>query len=379
MKIVIAPDSFKECLSATRVAAAISEGILNILPEAKIISIPVADGGEGTVEALVFATGGKIVEVPSIDPLNRPIQSFYGILGDGKTAVIEMAAASGLEKLSPEERNPLITTTYGTGLLLKAALDEGYTNIILGIGGSATNEGGAGMAMALGFGLHDKHGNSIGPGGGCLGELHSITRSNVHPLLSKAIITVACDVQNPLLGPSGATSVYGPQKGATPEMLGELEKNMAHFAEILQQEFGTNVADIPGSGAAGGLAAGLMAFCGARLVPGFDLVAQLTHLEDHIEQASLIFTGEGKIDLQTAFGKTISGVAKLAKKQQVPVIALAGKIEDDLTELYNQGVTSVFAIGQKPMSLEESKANAAQLLTATSEQVLRLVIGFEKR
>jgi glycerate kinase len=162
-------------------------------------------------------------------------------------------------------------------------------------------------------------------------------------------------------------------------MLGELEKNMAHFAEILQQEFGTNVADIPGSGAAGGLAAGLMAFCGARLVPGFDLVAQLTHLEDHIEQASLIFTGEGKIDLQTAFGKTISGVAKLAKKQQVPVIALAGKIEDDLTELYNQGVTSVFAIGQKPMSLEESKANAAQLLTATSEQVLRLVIGFEKR
>jgi len=373
MKIVIAPDSFKECLSATKVAAAISEGIQKIVPEAEIISIPVADGGEGTVEALVSATGGKIVHVPSLDPLNRPIQSFYGILGDGKTAVIEMAATSGIELISPEERNPLITTTYGTGLLLKAALDAGYTNIILGIGGSATNDGGAGMAQALGFGLQDKNGNSIGPGGGYLGKLYSISHSKVHPLLSDATITVACDVQNPLLGPSGATSVYGPQKGATPEMLEELEKNMTHFAGILQQEFGINFADIPGSGAAGGLATGLMVFCKARLVSGFDLVAQLTHLEDHIGQASLIFTGEGKIDSQTAFGKTISGVARLAKKSQVPVIALAGRIEGDMTELYNQGVTSVFAIGNKPMSLEESKANATQLLTATSEQIMRLV------
>ena len=207
MKIVIAPDSFKECLSATKVAAAISEGIQKIVPEAEIISIPVADGGEGTVEALVSATGGKIVCIPSLDPLNRPIHSFYGILGDGKTVVIEMAAASGIELISNDERNPFITTTYGTGLLLKAALDEGYTNIILGIGGSATNDGGAGMAQALGFGLHDKNGNSIGPGGGCLGELHSVTSTKVHTLLSAATITVACDVQNPLLGPSGATSV----------------------------------------------------------------------------------------------------------------------------------------------------------------------------
>lgn len=379
MKIVIAPDSFKECLSATKVAAAISEGIQKIVSEAEIISIPVADGGEGTVEALVSATGGKIVYVPSLDPLNRPIQSFYGILGDGKTAVIEMAATSGIELISPEERNPLITTTYGTGLLLKAALDEGYTNIILGIGGSATNDGGAGMAQALGFGLQDKNGNSIGQGGGCLGKLYSISHSKVHPLLSDATITVACDVQNPLLGPSGATFIYGPQKGATPKMLDELEKNMTHFSEILQQEFEMNFADIPGSGAAGGLATGLMAFCKARLVSGFDTVAQLTHLEDHIGQASLIFTGEGKIDSQTAFGKTISGVAKLAKKHQVPVIALAGRVEDDLNELYNQGVTSVFAIGNRPMSLEESKANATQLLKATSEQIMRLVSEREKK
>lgn len=379
MKIVIAPDSFKECLSATKVAAAISEGIQKIVPEAEIISIPVADGGEGTVEALVSATGGKIVYIPSLDPLNRPIQSFYGILGDGKTAVIEMAATSGIELISNDERNPLITTTYGTGLLLKAALDAGYSNIILGIGGSATNDGGAGMAQALGFGLHDKNGNSIGPGGGCLDELHSVTHSEVHRLLSEATITVACDVQNPLLGPSGATSVYGPQKGATPEMLEELEKNMTHFSEILQQEFKMNFADIPGSGAAGGLAAGLMAFCNAQLGSGFDLVAKLTHLEDYIGQASLIFTGEGKIDSQTAFGKTISGVAKLAKKKQVPVIALGGRIDNDLTELYNQGVTSVFAIGDKPMSLEESKANAYQLLMATSEQIMRLVSKIEKK
>lgn len=379
MRIVIAPDSFKECLSSTKVAAAISEAIKRIDAEAEIICIPMADGGEGTVETLISATQGKIVHTPSLDPLNRPIQSYYGILGDGKTVVIEMAAASGIELISHKERNPFITSTYGTGLLLKAALDDGYTNIILGIGGSATNDGGAGMAQALGFGLLDKNENPIGLGGGCIGQLYSITHSNVHPLLSKANITVACDVQNPLLGPSGATSVYGLQKGATPEMLKILEKNLEHFAKILQQEFGTNFATISGSGAAGGLATGLMAFCKAQMVSGFDLTAQLTHLEEHIAKASLIFTGEGKIDSQTAFGKTISGVAKLGKKYQVPVIALAGMIEGDMTKLYNLGVTSVFAIGNKPMSLEESKANAYQLLMATTEQIMRLVSKIEKK
>jgi glycerate 2-kinase len=379
MRIVIAPDSFKECLTASQVAAAISEGIQKILPEAEIINIPIADGGEGTVEALVMATGGKIISTPSVDALNRPIQSFYGILGNNKTAVIEMAAASGIELLSLEERNPMITSTYGTGLLLKAVMEAGFTEIILGIGGSATNDGGAGMAQALGFRLLDKNNNPFGWGGGSLGELHQIDNSNVHPMLQKVKITTACDVQNPLLGPSGATHIYGPQKGATNEMVEILEKNMTHFAEILHLEFGTDYSNIPGAGAAGGLGTGLMAFCKAEILPGFNLICKLTHLEEHIKNASLVFTAEGKIDAQTAFGKTISGVAQLGKKHQVPVIALAGMVSDDLAELYKQGLTSAFAIANQPMSLEESKAKASELLAATSKQIMRLVTGIEKK
>lgn len=373
MHIVVAPDSFKECLTATQVSLAILKGIKRIVPEAEITCIPVADGGEGTVEALVTATGGKIIQTPSVDALNRTIQSFYGILGDGKTAVIEMAAASGIELIATDERNPLITTTFGTGVLLKAALDAGFTRIIIGIGGSATNDGGSGMAQALGFRLFDKNGQSLGFGGGSLSALHSIDCSNVHPLLQNANITVACDVRNPLSGPSGATYVYGPQKGATPQILQTLEKNMVHFSQILHQEMKINVSEIPGAGAAGGLGAGLMAFCKADMISGFELVSELTNLEKHISQASLVFTAEGKIDAQTAYGKTISGVGQLAKKYKVPVIALAGMITDDLTELYKQGITSVFAIGNQPMSLEESKARAAELLTNTTEQIMRMV------
>lgn len=379
MQIVVAPDSFKECLTATQVAAAISEGIKHVISEAGIINIPMADGGEGTVEALVVATGGKIIPVLSVDALNRPIQSFYGVLGDQKTAVIEMAAASGLELLAPNERNPLFTSTYGTGLLLKAAMEAGYTQIILSIGGSATNDGGAGMAQALGFELLDKNGNQIGQGGGFLGELNTINRSNVHPFLQNVNITVACDVRNPLLGASGATFVYGPQKGATHEMIETLEKNMSHFAQIIHQEFGIDMSAIPGAGAAGGLGAGLMTFCHVVLSSGFELISKLTHLEEHIRQASLVFTAEGKIDSQTAYGKTVSGVAQLAKKYHVPVIALSGIVTDDLTDLYNQGVTSIFAIGNQPMSIEESKANAAKLLAGTSERIMRLVLGLAKK
>jgi len=379
IQIVITPDSFKECLTATQVAEAISAGIKRVIPEAGIISIPIADGGEGTVDALVKATGGTIIPVPTVDALNRPVQAFYGISGNQKTAVIEMASASGLELLEPNERNPLITSTYGTGLLLKAAMEAGFTQIIIGIGGSATNDGGAGMAQALGFRLQDKNGNPIGPGGGSLGELRSIDRSSVHPLLQKTKITVACDVRNLLLGASGATLVYGPQKGATPEMLEILEKNMTHFAGILQHEFNIDISCIPGSGAAGGLGAGLMAFCKATMVSGFELISKQTHLEEHIRKATLVFTAEGKIDSQTASGKTVSGVAKLAKKYQVPVIALAGIITDDLTELYDQGVTSVFAIANEPMSIEESKARASELLTGTSERIMRLVQCLDRK
>ena len=372
MRVVIAPDSFKECLSATKVTEAISVGIKRVTPEAEIVCIPIADGGEGTVESLVTATNGKIIYVPSVDALNRPIQSFYGVLGYSKTAVIEMAAASGIELILPEDRNPLITSTYGTGILLKAVMDAGFTEIIIGIGGSATNDGGAGMAQALGFKLLDESGKPIGFGGGSLKNLQSIQNSNLHHQLKNVKIKIACDVTNPLLGPSGASRVYGPQKGASPEMIETLEKNMKHFSGILEHTFGTDFANIPGAGATGGLGAGLMAFCDAEIIPGFTLISQLTNLEDHIRNADLVFTAEGKIDSQSASGKTIGGVAKLGKKYGVPVIALAGMVNNDLAELYQQGITSAFAIGDGPMSINESKSRAEELLTKTTEQIMRL-------
>jgi glycerate kinase len=373
MQIVIAPDSFKECLPATRVAEAISKGILRVMPEARIISIPVADGGEGTVDALVKATQGKIIPAPSVDALNRPISSFYGVLGDGQTAVVEMAAASGIELLAPEERNPMLTSTYGTGLLIRAALESGYTKIVVAIGGSATNDGGAGMAQALGMKFYDADNKPLPLGGGFLSRLHSIDMSEMHPLISRAQITVACDVRNPLLGPTGATYTFGPQKGATPEMLVTLEDGMQHYAAILQNKFNQDISTRTGAGAAGGLGAGLMAFCQARMIPGFEMVSGLTHLEEHISQAHLVFTGEGKIDHQSAFGKTISGVARLALQHKKPAIALAGIIKDDLTELYRQGITAAFSIANGPMSLEESKAQAFGLLADRTEQILRII------
>lgn len=378
MQIVVAPDSLKECLSATQVALAISQGIQRVVPKAIITSIPFADGGEGTVDALVTATGGTIIPTPSVDALNRPIESFYGVLGDKKTAVIEMAAASGIERLAPHERNPMITSTFGTGLLINAALDAGYTELIVGIGGSATNDGGAGMAQALGYKLFNRLGQDIEPGGGSLGDLHSIDSSNVHPLLKKEKITVACDVRNTLLGLTGATYTYGPQKGATPEILETLERNMVHYSQKMEQQMGIKVSDIPGSGAAGGLGAGLMAFCKAEMVSGFELISQVTHLEEHITNASMVITAEGKIDAQTAFGKTISGVGKIAKRHKVPVIALAGMVDGGLDVLYEQGITAVFALANQPMSLEESKARASELLADRAEQIMRTVKGLSE-
>lgn len=371
MRIVIAPDSFKESLSAIKVASAISVGVSRVLPEAEIISIPMADGGEGTVEALVLATSGKIIRVPSVDALNRPIHSFYGILGDGKTALIEMAAASGIEWLLPEERNPLITSTFGTGLLLKAALDAGFSNIILGIGGSATNDGGAGMAQALGYQLQDIHGNEIGFGGGSLNKLHKIESSNVHPKLRSVKITVACDVKNPLLGPSGATHIYGPQKGATPKMIEILENNLTHFAKILQEKFDTNFSETPGAGAAGGLGAGLMAFCNAEMVSGFELITNISQLENQIRSADLVFTGEGKIDSQSSQGKTVGSLAKLGKKYQVPVVAMAGLVGEDSE--YISGLSASFEIGNRLVTTEESKNKATELLSSTTEKIMKLI------
>lgn len=375
MHIVVAPDSFKECLSAAQVCEAVSNGILRIIPDAKIISVPVADGGEGTVDALVKATGGKIITVPSVDALMRPIFSYYGVLGDKTTAIVEMAAASGIALLAPCERNPLITSTYGTGLLIKEALEAGYTDIVVAIGGSATNDGGAGMAQALGYELNDINGQPLPPGGGSLDQLHFVNTSTVHPLLQKARITVACDVTNPLVGPLGATKVFGPQKGATAEMIAILEKGMQHYAHILQKVFKRDISTLPGAGAAGGLGGALMVFCNARTIAGFELVSQLTNLEEHIIHSSIVFTAEGKIDAQSSHGKTVSGVARLARQHKKTAIALAGIVSDDLTELYSQGITAIFAIADRPMTEDESKARARELLSNTSEQIMRMAIS----
>lgn len=378
MRIVIAPDSFKECLSASNVAIAIEKGIKKVDPKAEVVSIPMADGGEGTVEALVTATSGNIIRVESVDALSRPIGSFFGALGNGKTAVIEMASASGLELLTPEERNPLVTSTFGTGLLIKAAIDAGFQDIIIGIGGSATNDGGAGMAQALGYKLLDQNNKQIGSGGEALKYLDHIDCSAVHPFLRSVKITVACDVQNPLVGPSGATSVYGPQKGATPEMIDILEKGMIHYSKILQRQFGVDYSNLAGAGAAGGLGAALMAFCNAKVCSGFELIAEVTNLEQQIGTANLVFTGEGKIDEQTVFGKTISGIAKICKTNRVPLVALAGMVSGNLDRLYEQGLTAAFSIANRPMTLDESKTRAATLLSFAAEQTMRIFHNSEK-
>lgn len=374
MKIIIAPDSFKECLTATQVAHHMEIGIRSVYPTAEITSIPIADGGEGTVDALVTATNGFINRVGSVDALLRPIQSFYGVLGNGVTAVIEMAAASGIELIEPEKRNPMVASTFGTGLLIKEALERGFFDIIIGIGGSGTNDGGVGMAKALGYKFLDANNCEIGDGGGALTHLSKIDISGVNPLLNKARITVACDVTNPLCGPNGASVIFGPQKGATPEMVGALDNNLKRLAEVIELHLGKNVAENSGAGAAGGLGAGLLAFTNATLKPGFEIVKEITQLENHIQNADFVFTAEGKIDYQTQFGKTPFGVAQIASKYNVPVFALTGIIGEGSEVLLQKGITAYFALADRPMSIEESKKNAGHLLEKTIEQVMRVII-----
>lgn len=372
MKILIAPDKFKGSLSAFEVADNIEKGILKVFPKAIVVKVPMADGGEGTVESLVDATGGKIIKTNVKDPLFRDIESFYGILGDGKTAVIEMAAASGLYLLKDYERNPMITTTYGTGQLIKDALDKGCRKFIIAIGGSATNDGGTGMATALGVKFYDKDGREIGLGGGELSKIYSIDTSNLDERLKECEFIVACDVANPLIGENGASRVYAPQKGATKEMVEVLDKNLEHYGKLLEKYFNKKIIDVPGSGAAGGLGAGLMAFLNAQLKSGIEIIIETLKLEEKIKEADIVISGEGKIDFQTAFGKTISGIAKLCKKHNKPLIVIAGTVED-IEKLYEIGVSSVFSTMEKPMFLEDAIKNAPTLLEKSAERIFRLI------
>lgn len=371
MQILIAPDSFKECLSAKEVAESISEGIAKVLPETEITIMPMADGGEGTVDAFISATKGRLIKTKSVDALYQTIDSFYGVLGDGKTAILEMAAASGIEHIKPEERNPLFTSTFGTGLLLKEIIESGFTDIIIGIGGSATNDGGAGMAQALGFDLLDKNGNRIKKGGASLINLDSISVKNVIAGLKNVSITIACDVENTLLGEFGATKVYAKQKGASPEMIDLLEAGIQKFSDVIENKFGQKFSEIKGSGAAGGLGAGLMAFCNAKINSGFELLCNVSNLENLIKNSDLVFTGEGKIDSQTASGKTISKIAEICKKHDKPLIAIAGIIEPEINKLYQIGLSSAFSITDKPMNITESKENSKVLIANTTERIMR--------
>ncbi|KJR28056.1 glycerate kinase [Vibrio navarrensis] len=369
MKIVIAPDSYKESLTAMQVAIAIEKGFQQVLPDAQYIKLPMADGGEGTVQSLVDATGGTIIKHTVIGPLGHPVGGFFGLLGEGKTAVIEMAAASGLHLVTPEQRNPLITTSYGTGELIKAALDHGVEHIIVGIGGSATNDGGIGMAQALGTKLLDAQGKALGYGGGELARLATIDCSDLDPRLAEVHIEVACDVDNPLCGEKGASAVFGPQKGATPEMVTILDENLAHYAAIIKQQLGKDVRDMAGAGAAGGMGAALLGLLDADLRPGIEIVMDAVRLDEIVTDADLVITGEGRIDNQTIHGKTPIGVARTAKKHGLPVIGIAGCLSADCGVVHEHGLDAVFAVVNSPVDLPTALAEAAENVELTARNV----------
>jgi glycerate kinase len=371
MKVVIAPDSFKGSLSAFEVAKSIQKGILNVDKSIKTVLVPMADGGEGTVQSLIDASGGKIVEINVHDPLFREIKSFYGIMGDGVTAIIEMAAASGLPLLTPEERNPIKTTTYGTGELIKDALNRGCRKFIIGLGGSATNDGGCGMAQALGAKFLDENGNEVGMGGGELAKISAIDISGLDNRIKQAVFLAACDVDNPLTGENGASAVYGPQKGASENDVKTMDNGLLHFAQVVKEELNLDIKDVPGAGAAGGLGAGVMIFLNAQLQRGIDIVIHTTNLIDKMKDANLVITGEGRIDFQTAFGKTPFGVAQIAKKQNIPVIALAGSLGEGYKTLFEKGFDEIFSITGESVSLQEAMENAAPLLENLAEKVVR--------
>ncbi|MFY0759521.1 glycerate kinase [Metabacillus dongyingensis] len=354
MKIVIAPDSFKESMTALEVCEAAERGLRRSLPEVQTVKIPMADGGEGTVQALVDATNGTFTSLTVTGPLGLPVEAEYGWLGDQLTAVIEMASASGLHLVPPERRNPLMTTTAGTGELIKDAVQKGAKHLIIGIGGSATNDGGMGMAQALGVKFLDSEGAELSYGGGALSKLAKIDASKMMKELSGVTIDVACDVDNPLTGPTGASTIFGPQKGATDETVAVLDRNLSHYASLILKETGRDVEKIEGSGAAGGLGAGLLAFLNAKLKRGVDIVIETVKLEQHMAEADLVITGEGRIDGQTIHGKTPVGVSKTAKKLNIPVIAIAGSIGDGYEKVHEEGISSVFSIVPGIVSLEEA-------------------------
>lgn len=373
MKFVLAPDSFKESMTAKMAALAMEKGIKNVFPDAECVIVPMADGGEGTVESLVDGLNGTVIDIEVTGPLGDKVPANYGLLGDKKTAVIEMASASGIQLIKKEMRNPLFTTTYGTGELIKDALDRGAKRILIGIGGSATNDGGLGMLQALGASFKDKEGKELSFGGGSLKELDTIDTSQLDGRLASVTIEVACDVTNPLVGPNGASYIFGPQKGATPEIVKQLDQNLTHFANKIYEFTGKDIAEKEGAGAAGGLGAGLMAFLNAELKRGIELVIEYTDLEKKMVGADFVFTGEGSIDGQTLYGKTPYGVARTASRLNIPVIAFAGRVGAGIEELYKHGFTSVIGILKEVTSIEEALQSGEKNLASAAENICRII------
>ena len=374
MKVIVAPDKFKGSLSAPEASRAIARGVAKAEPTATIDLVPMADGGEGTVEALVEATGGSYREASVSGPLGTRVNARYGRLGDGRTAVLEMASASGLVLLRPEDRDPWRASTYGTGELILHAVEGGADRLIVGIGGSASNDGGAGLAQALGFRLLDASGAELPRGGGFLDRLDRIVRPPSNRLIGVEV-DVACDVENPLCGPRGASRVYGPQKGATPEVVEKLDHNLAHFARIIRRDSNVDVAEVPGSGAAGGLGAGLLAFARGTLGPGVSLVIDAVRLADRLRGANLCLTGEGAIDGSSAFGKTAVGVARLARSLGCPTIALAGQVGSGARAVLAEGVVAYFSLCPGPSTLPDAMSQAESWLEDLAEQATRAFLA----
>ena len=367
MRIVVAPQAFKGTASAADAAEAMRRGVLRAAPDACVAVVPIADGGGGTVDALVTATGGRWVTSPAADPLGRPVHARWGVLGDGETAVIETAAASGLALLADSERDPTVTTTRGTGDLIRAALDSGHRRILVGLGDSATNDAGVGMAQALGFRALDESGRDLPPGGAALARLTSIDCEAAHPALASASVIALCDVTNSLCGPEGASAVFGPQKGAGPTQIELLDAALGRFAEVVGGRMGLDVRNMPGAGAAGGLGAGLVVFCGASLRPGFEVVSGAVHLADSLAGADLVLTGEGRLDSQTLAGKGVCGVAALAKEHGGPeVAAIVGSDALGAGGAAAIGIDGVF-------ELEPSQHGTADTLCRIEEAAARAV------
>lgn len=373
MLVVVAPDSYKGSVSAIEVANAMERGVNRVFAEARVRKIPIADGGEGTVEALVASTGGTLNAVEVSGPLGDPVRAQWGVLGDDRTAVIEMAAASGLPLVARERLDPRHASSYGTGELIRAALDAGLRRIIIGIGGSATNDGGAGMAQALGVRFLDTMGQELAPGGAALAALASIDLSGIDPRLADSELIVACDVDNPLCGPRGASAVFGPQKGATPDMVAELDAALARFAVMAQHGTGRDVATQPGAGAAGGLGAGLLFFTPARLQPGVGIVLETVGFAEIVRTADFVITGEGRTDFQTAFGKAPVGVARVAKSFGVPVFCLSGGLGQGADDVLAQGIDAVLSICDRPLTLEECMREGSVLIGNAAERLCRII------